>query len=176
VRTGYLPFWQKSSQKSEKCVENVQAVTPKSCRRASSAGFSLIEAMMAVAAFALLTLGVFGGLSACFQTTQITRENLRATQVLQQATEVLRLCNWNQSNPSSNFIPTSLTVPYDSANSNGLNYQVSVVITNPPGMTDVYTNDLRMVTIQVTWTSGNIQRTRSMTTFASQYGLQNYVW
>jgi len=144
---------------------------------ANQGAFSLIEAMVAIGALGMLTLGVFGGLWACFQTTQLTRENLRATQILQQATEVLRLCNWDQTNPSSNYIPTSLTVPYDNANSNSLNYQVSVTITNPPSsMTDVYTNDLRMVTFRVTWTSGKVQRARSMTTFVSQYGIQNYVW
>ena len=132
--------------------------------------------MLAVGAMALLALAVFGALSATFQTTQVTRENVRATQVLQQTMEVLRLCNWDQTNPSSNFIPTSLSIPYDSSNTNGLAYQVSVAITNPVGIADVYTNDLRMVTVQVTWTCGSVQRSRSMTTFVSHYGLQNYVW
>jgi type II secretory pathway pseudopilin PulG len=140
------------------------------------AGFSFIEAIIAVAAFALLSLGLFAGLSTCFQTTQVTRENLRATQIIQQSMEVVRLCNWNQTNPSSNFIPTSLSVPYDTASTNGLTYQVSVTITNPPSMTDVYTNDLRMITVQVTWTSANVQHARSMSTFVSQFGIQNYVW
>lgn len=129
-----------------------------------------------MAAFAVLSLGLFGGFSTCFQITQVTRENLRATQIMQQSMEVLRLCNWSQTNPSSNYIPTSLSVPYDAATSNSLAYQVSVTITNPPTMTDVYTNDLRMVTVQVRWTSGTAQRTRSMSTFVSQYGIQNYVW
>jgi Tfp pilus assembly protein PilV len=142
----------------------------------AKAGFSFVEAIVAVGALGLLTLGLFGGLWACFQTTQVTRENLRATQILQQSMEVLRLCNWSQTNPNSNFIPTSVSVPYDSANSNGLVYQVAVTITNAPGMTDVYTNDLRMVTVQVTWTSGKATHTRSMSTFVSQYGIQNYVW
>ena len=35
---------------------------------------------------------------------------------------------------------------------------------------------MKSVTVRVTWMSGQLQHSRQMTTYVSQYGLQNYVF
>jgi type II secretory pathway pseudopilin PulG len=142
------------------------------------AGFTLAETVVAIGAFGLVCAGLYAGISDAFSTVQVAREDLRATQIAAQTLEVIRLCSWSQSNPNTSFIPSSYSVPYDASGSvtGGMNYEVSVTITNAPGITAFYSNDLRMVLINVKWTSGKVQRTRTMSTYVSQYGLQNYVW
>jgi hypothetical protein len=49
------------------------------------------------------------------------------------------------------------------------------VITNTP-ITESYSTNLVQVAAQVTWITGGVERQRSMTTFVSRYGLQNYVY
>lgn len=72
----------------------------------------------------LVCAGLYGGISLSFQNVQLTREDLRATQVLVQTMEVLRLCTWSQSDPNTGILPTSFTVPYDNSGSTSLVYQV----------------------------------------------------
>ena len=50
-----------------------------------------------------------------------------------------------------------------------------VTVTNAP-ITESYSNDLRMIQIQLTWKSGGVLHKRQATTFVSQYGLQRYVY
>jgi hypothetical protein len=54
-------------------------------------------------------------------------------------------------------------------------YQGTVLVTSAP-IAESYSNDLRMIQIQLTWQSGNRTHTRKATTFVSQYGLQKYVY
>jgi hypothetical protein len=88
-----------------------------------------------------------------------------------------RLCNWNQIVNSNGFIPQTFAAPFYTAGNgtNGPTYQGIVTITNVP-ITESYSNDLRRVTVAVTWASGNVQRQRSMTTFVSPYGIQTYTY
>ena len=43
-------------------------------------------------------------------------------------------------------------------------------------VTESYVADLRLVTVGVTWTSGNVRRHREMKSFISRYGLHNYIY
>ena len=51
----------------------------------------------------------------------------------------------------------------------------TVSVINAP-IPESYANNLRAIQINLTWTSGNITRTRQMTSYVSRYGLQNYVY
>jgi type II secretory pathway pseudopilin PulG len=149
----------------------------RSCRRCRA--FTLVETVLAIGVLGVVCAGFCLGISLSFASIQVTREDMRATQILSQTMEVIRLCNWSQTNPASNFIPTSVTAPFYSSTSttNGLTYQVSVTITNAAAITDSYSNDLRMVQVKVSWTSSNMQQhSRTAATYVSQYGMQNYVW
>src|SRR5262249_41654173 len=99
------------------------------------AAFTLVEVMVAIAILGIAGAGICAAIAFLCNSVQFARENLRATQTLTQTTEVIRLCNWDQTDPTTNFIPTSLTVPYFTDNAtvtNGPFYQLAVTITNPP--------------------------------------------
>src|SRR4029077_2697769 len=114
-------------------------------------GFTLAETVVAMATLAIACDGIYWCLSFTFGMVQSTRENLRATQILLQEIEVLRLCNWTQTSPTTNFVPTSISEPFyaDSTVTNGPFYQVTVTITNfTTAASESYSNDLRLVQLQ----------------------------
>jgi prepilin-type N-terminal cleavage/methylation domain-containing protein len=141
--------------------------------------FTLVEVMVGIAVMAVMLVALYGGFVFAFAEVRLARENVRATQVLQEKMEVVRLYNWDQINQPG-FIPTSFSEAYYVGNPTNtpvgnFSYSGSVLVTNAP-ITETYSGDLRMVQIQVSWKSGNVMRKRRMTTFVSQYGLQKYVY
>jgi len=140
-------------------------------------GFSLIETLVSVVIMGITFLALYGGIAAGFSVIQLARENLRATQVIQEKMETIRLYSWDQIN-SNGFIPPTFTAPFYATNdvlAGGLVYHGSVTVSNAP-LAESYSNDVRMVAVTVRWTSGKADRERSMSTFVSRYGLQNYVY
>jgi type II secretory pathway pseudopilin PulG len=142
--------------------------------------FTLVEVMIGFVVMGIMLVALFAGLGLGFREIRLVSENVRATQILAAKMELIRLYNWNQLVNLPGYIPTSFTEPYyanGSTNSSagGFNYIGTVLVTNAP-LTETYASDLRMIQIQVTWTSSNVTHTRQLTTFASQYGLQNYVY
>ena len=138
--------------------------------------FSLIETMMAVVVVGTVFFALYSGISFGFATIGFSREELRATQILAEKMETIRLYNWTQVN-SNGFIPASFTAPFDTTTngSGGITYTGTVMIATPP-MTEAYSNDLRLVTVQVQWRSARVLRQRSMSTLVSRYGLQSYIY
>jgi prepilin-type N-terminal cleavage/methylation domain-containing protein len=142
------------------------------------AAFTLVEVMVASALAGIMFSALMAGFTMSFQTIQVDRENSRATQIMLEKTEVLRLYNWDQITgaDTNTYIPTSFTAPfYPGGNNGGFTYAGTVVITNVP-IASTYSNNLRAVTMNLTWTSGKAARSRSMTTWVSRYGLQNYLY
>ena len=142
--------------------------------------FTLVEVIVGVAVMGIMMVSLFAGFAFGFQQIRRARENVRATQVLQERMEVVRLVNWNDLN-SSGYIPTKFIEPFyadDPTNppANSFYYTGTVQVTSAPGVTETYSNNLRMVKIELTWPSGNLIRTRQMTTFVAQSGIQNYVY
>jgi type II secretory pathway pseudopilin PulG len=143
--------------------------------------FSLVEVMVASGLAALMFMAGMTAFSSTFRIVAQNRENARAVQVLLEKTELLRLYNWDQitGNDTHTFIPATFTAPYSpDTNHAGFSYWGTVLITNVP-ITETYSNDLREVIITVTWSSvnsGSVFHTRSLTTFVSRYGLQNYLY
>lgn len=122
-------------------------------------------------------VALYAGMTTGFQSVRAARENLRATQILLEKFETLRLYNWDQV-ITPGFIPLSFTNRYaPSQGSKGTEYVGTVTITTnmPPSMTEVYKSDMRMVTIRLDWTSGGSAKTRTFTNFVARYGLQNYI-
>jgi prepilin-type N-terminal cleavage/methylation domain-containing protein len=142
--------------------------------------FTLIELMVGVAVMGLLAASLYAGLSYGFAVISLSREEERATQILAQRMEVVRLLNWDQVANLPGYIPTTFTDCYASANptnvpGGSLLYHGTVLVTNAP-VTESYADQLRMIQIRLTWQSGNRTHSRQMTTFVSQYGLQRYVY
>ena len=142
----------------------------------SSSATSLIEVLVAVAIGGVVFVSLYSGLSSGFAIVQLARENLRATQILQEKMETIRLYTWDQIT-TPGFIPTNFTDVFFASTqySGGLTYTGSVTIADAP-LTESYGSDLRMVTVKVSWESANVLRQREMDTFVSRYGLQNYVY
>lgn len=147
-----------------------------SCKRESSAGaFTITETVVAMGLMALMSAGLYGGIAMSFRNVQETREEVRASQINVQTLEVLRLCTWSQSSPATNFLPTSFTATYDNSGSTNLIYQVQITITNAPGITEIYSNDLRLVTVQTSWVNNGVTHSQSMSTYVAKAGLLWYV-
>jgi Tfp pilus assembly protein PilV len=142
----------------------------------NSRAFSLVEALIAVLVLAISFVSLFAAFSTGFTAVEVSRENLRATQVLLEKLETIRLYSWTQINQAG-FIPTTFTAPFNPSTNaiGGFTFVGTVTITNSP-VSEAYSNDLKMVRVQVNWTSATIARKATMSTLVSRYGLQNYIY
>ena len=146
-------------------------------RRASA--FTLVETVVATFLAAIMLSALYGAIEAGFSMVQVSRENLRATQIILQRMEAIRLSSYNSLTNAASY-PTNFTDYYcPSGKTNGtagVAYNVSynwapAPATLPPS----YRSNMLMVTVSASWTSGKIQRTRSMQTYVAQYGIQSLV-
>ena len=135
--------------------------------------YTFIEIMVAGALLGFMVFSVYTAFSFGFTTIALSQENLRADQILVQKLETLRIYDWAKLN--GGYIPTNFTTSFSTNGgvAQGVTYTGSVSITPVP-LTESYSNTLRQVTVTLGWTSGGIARTRSMSTFVSQYGIQTY--
>lgn len=62
----------------------------------NACAFTLVETLVAMAILTMMALSLYAGLSSGFLILKTTREELRATQVLAQKMEAIRLCTWSQ--------------------------------------------------------------------------------
>lgn len=111
--------------------------------------------------------------------TQVTRENLRATQLILEKFETIRLYTWDQINGVNGFaIPAYFTNSYavdTTGASSGVTYTGTMSITAAPIGT-TYSSDMKLVTVTLTWWSAGVQRSRTMETLIARQGLQQYVY
>jgi type II secretory pathway pseudopilin PulG len=146
----------------------------------AESGQTLVEVMVAVGLLGLMLTALYGGFSSSFAVVRVARENLRATQILEERMEVLRLVKWSDL-LTPGFIPTNFTAPFftsqptNAPSQSGFYYSGTVAIGNA-ALNETYSNSVRMIQIGLTWTSGNMVRQRQMTSFVSQYGMQNYIY
>ena len=146
-------------------------------KRRQSAGFSLVEVSIAMGVVGTSAIALFSGFTSGMFTMQMARENLRATQIMLEKTETLRLYNWDQIT-STNFVPTTFTAPYDpdSTNGNGgIVYSGTLTVSACP-LAISYRDDMKLVTVGLNWSTGGLKRSRSYTTYISRNGLQNYIY
>jgi len=139
--------------------------------------FTLVEVIVSCLLIGGMALSLYVGMSQGFSVVQLARENLRATQILQEKMEAIRLVSWTQLN-TEGFVPRTFTAPFyatEQDDTDSLIYRGQVLITNVP-FNESYSPDLRLVVAEVTWMAGNVPRHRSMRTLVSEYGLQNYIY
>jgi hypothetical protein len=141
-------------------------------------GFSLVDAIFAMAVAGFMFVALYAGLAFGFKLIKMARENTRATQIMLEKMETIRLYTWNQvTNPG--FIPTNrFVVPYYSVGPTNTSLLYTGVIAIAPAPIGAsYANNMRKVTIRVEWTPyDGTNRSRTMTTYVTRNGLQNYVW
>jgi len=139
--------------------------------------FTLIEGVIAATVAAIMFASIYLGLGQGVAIIQSARQNLRATQILQEKMETIRLYTWDQIS-SNGFIPPTFTAPFDAASTQstgGLTYSGTLTI-SPANMTEGYAADHKLVTVALSWPSGGTQRQRQMNTLVSRYGLHNYYY
>jgi hypothetical protein len=123
-----------------------------------------------------MLVSLYAGFTNGFGVLRVARENLRATQILEERMEVIRLIKWEDAAPG--FIPTTFTAGFDASNPTNISgnfaYHGTVLVTNAITTGESYADHVRMIKIDLTWDSGNVTRRRQMTTFISLYGKQNY--
>jgi len=151
--------------------------------RRNASAFTVPEVVIALVIIGTLLVALYAGFSAGFSVMKSARENLRATQILVQRAEVMRLYNWSQFLNTNNYFKPSFIEYYDplgGANTKGVMY-VGTVRTNALTFSGPnYVNNMRAVTISVYWTNRigktNVTFSRQLVTHVARYGIQNYVY
>lgn len=118
------------------------------------------------------------GVAFSFAVTRTDRENLRATQIILERLEGIRLLTWDQvQNPALNPVTFNETFVSSGAGIN-LIYTGKVAVTPNPAMspTCTYGPNILLITVTVTWPSSRGTSSRSMSTYVSKFGIQNYVY
>ena len=145
--------------------------------------FTLAEVIVAVFILTTMALSLYAGFSTGFMIVDSAREDLRASQILMQKAETIRLCTWS----SLASCPITFTERYDpagfaSGNGGGTIYTGTLTTNAPVSIrtTAAYRTNMCLVNLTLYWTNYNggqsSVRSRSMQTLVARYGLQNYIW
>jgi type II secretory pathway pseudopilin PulG len=156
---------------------NMKITIPANREGASrQSAYTLPEVMMGVLIMSIMFVTLYMGFTQGFGVVQGSRENLRAIQILQDQTEVIRLYTWEQIN--GGYIPAQTNwtfYPAGASGQKGITYTGTVSIAAAP-MTESYAADNKLLTFTLTWNTGNIQHQRQVATLVSKYGLHNYIY
>jgi uncharacterized protein (TIGR02598 family) len=143
----------------------------------SLSAFSLVEVLLSVFILTISAMALFGCFSAGFLNMRMARENQRAIQIVLDRTETIRVYNWDQVNQSG-FVPATFTNYYDpqaAIGHQGTIYSGTITVSAAP-INASYSNDMKQLTINVNWQTGNVPRTRQCTTYIGRNGIQNYLY
>ncbi len=145
-------------------------------------GFTLVETLVATFIAAIVLPTIYAGLAVGFSMIQIAREDQRATQVIVQRMEAIRLSPYTALQDAAAY-PTNVTEYYSpGGQTNGtggaaykVTYTWTPVSTFGSLMPPCYRSNMVLVTVGATWRSGKVERTRSMQTYVARYGIRRYV-
>lgn len=165
--------------------------------------FTIIELLISAAIAAIILAAVFATISSSFGILTVTRQNLRATQIIVSRLEGLRLEAWDQTNQLSqlfntgylptNFVEYFYPLGLSGSTNEGIAYYGTMSVsqlTNQTLQTEVfgatvppYATNMALVTVTLSWTNSvtgmsaqGTVHTRSMDTLVSEFGIQNYVF
>ena len=149
--------------------------------------FTLAEIFVALAVLSVMVVTLFVGFSSGLLVVQVSRENLRGTQIMVQHSEDLRLYKWSQVTNTVSFLRPTFTDYYNPPGTNtgsaGATYAGFVSVDPAPATIPAdYAGAMKMVTITLFWTNyphlatDVIVRTRQMQTLVARYGMQPYVY
>ena len=160
--------------------------SPADGRRAG--GFTIPEGLFGMAIMGVIFITLYTGMTTGFDSIRRSRENLRATQILMERFETIRLYTWEQIN-TPGYIPTNFVAHFEPAYTrssstnastnavaaSGIQYAGTVTVASS-GISEPYSNDLRKITVELAWSSNGRPCRRSYSSFIARYGLQNYVY
>jgi len=148
--------------------------------------YTLAEVMIAVFFISIMMVSLYAGFWSGFAIAKMSRENLRATQILIQKLEAVRIYNWSQINNQTNYTKTSFVDYYNPAGTNngtyGVLYKGICSVTVPTNLPAAYNSKMREITLTVYWTNylrastNVIVRSREMKTYFARYGMQDYIY
>ena len=166
------------------------------------AGFTLVEVVMGLALIGVCVGGVASGIMFGLKRAKNAQEELRATQIIAEKFEALRLYTWDQLKYAADFddpedaadafdpddphstgdeptdfvTPSTFTVPFTvgATNTGDLVYS-GAFDASMAAVSETYSNDLIQVTVSLTWPRHGATQSCSATTFFSRYGLQNNI-
>jgi type II secretory pathway pseudopilin PulG len=145
---------------------------------ASLKGGTLIEVVIATVILSILGAAVVGSINYGMFMMRLARENARATQVMVEKLESIRLYDWDQVT-TSGFVPQNFTDVYDpqgATNQQGAVYSGTMTISNVPFSTS-YSTNLKQFTVTISWTTaGKINHYREISTLVARDGIQPYVF
>ena len=146
-------------------------------RTTATSAFTLIEVIVCMAVIGIVFVSLYGGMAWGYTTVKLARENLRATQILLEKMEEVRVYTWDQI--TTGFMPSTFSVNYypsGATNQQGITYSGKVTVDTSLNLHNNYDNQMALVTVRLDWTTGKLDRTRSVSTLCSRYGLQNYLY
>lgn len=165
-------------------------------RKSGSQAFTLIEVMMSVVVIAIAVTTIYATIVTAYSMTAISRENLRATQIMLDKMEGVKLYTWNQvtnaGTSSTNFLRTTFTNWFYETNyigewnavGNGVQYVGTVSVGPISTYSNVpYANNMVEVDVNISWNSsgngwyrGSLTHSRSMSTYVASDGTQPYIY
>jgi len=146
----------------------------------AASGFTLVESAVALTIGAIMLTSLYGCFASGFASVKASRENTRATQILLTRMEAIRLCTFDQLT-NTVYNPQSFTesfAPKDDATRSGGTVYNGTFATSVPAagsLPDSYRTNMMLVTVTLNWTSGQMQHTRTMQTYAARDGMAGYV-
>lgn len=151
--------------------------TPYWTRKWQRAG-TLIEVVVATTILALMGAGIVSSINCGMLMMRLARENARATQVMLEKLESIRLYDWDQI-CTPGFVPSAFTNYYDpqaDTDHQGAAYIGSLTVSDCPLPTS-YSTNMRQFTVTLQWTTaGCFNHQRTMSTYVARDGIQNYVY
>ncbi len=159
-----------------------------SAKRANrrAGGYTFAEVLVAAGILGFVGTSLYAAFATGFCLIQSTRENLRATQIMVQKLEAVRLFTWSQVCDTNNYLKSSFTEVYDplAGNNAGSGTRYTGIITaSVPAvgeLPEAYRTNMRNLTVSLYWTNSTgdnaIVHERKMTTRVARYGMQNYIW
>src|SRR5207247_3433606 len=106
--------------------------------------FTLMEVMLAVVIVGVEFVSLYVAISQGFAVVQSARENLRATQIMQEQVEIVRVLDWAKI--TTNASPWSFNAsfyPAGGTNNQGIVYSGAIAITDAP-VPGAYAPDMRL--------------------------------
>jgi type II secretory pathway pseudopilin PulG len=159
---------------------NIKASASQAIRRGTRA-FTLVEVLISVGILAFMMMALFSAFAFGFASIATVREDLRATQVLMQKVEAVRLCRWDQlTNCPKTFRESYDPNPATNASS-GVAYGGTLATTDAAAfLPSAYRDKVHLVTVTITWTNNTgrnkIVHSRQLQTLAAYNGIQNYIY